>query len=277
MSERVRRGVQGSPGLFEAPQTEQRERSGRRPRRFLCGDASIVDREERLLECALIEKLKRLRDRAGGSEHWVCLQLHLGGVRNQRLRCLGITSQEGRLGRQAYESRVGVIPPGLLDECAHLGVVDLRCEPPAGGALQHLQRRSGGIVLGVGVEARPWLRTRALRTDSRIPPLPGEQVIVKKRASGFHGTFLSSFLNAHGVQQPATSLWCFTMCGCVRHSCEDAIRRASGPSSCARRSATGAGVTEWNLFDVDAKFGDVEPLERVLAYLSGIEAFTSRA
>jgi N-carbamoylsarcosine amidase len=36
-------------------------------------------------------------------------------------------------------------------------------------------------------------------------------------------------------------------------------------------------VLEWNLFDVDAKFGDVEPLERVLSYLAGIEAFTSRA
>jgi maleamate amidohydrolase len=35
-------------------------------------------------------------------------------------------------------------------------------------------------------------------------------------------------------------------------------------------------VTEWNLFDIDAKFGDVEPLERVLDYLRGIEAFTSR-
>jgi hypothetical protein len=33
----------------------------------------------------------------------------------------------------------------------------------------------------------------------------------------------------------------------------------------------------WNLFDVDAKFGDVESLERVLGYLDGIEAFTSRA
>ena len=27
------------------------------------------------------------------------------------------------------------------------------------------------------------------------------------------------------------------------------------------------GVTEWNLFDIDAKFGDVEPLDVVLTYL----------
>ena len=45
-----------------------------------------------------------------------------------------------------------------------------------------------------------------------------------------------------------------------------------------RRLATGSpGVVEWNLFDIDAKFGDVEPLERVLDYLAAIEPFESRA
>ena len=34
-----------------------------------------------------------------------------------------------------------------------------------------------------------------------------------------------------------------------------------------------AGVVEWNLFDIDAKFGDVEPLETVLDYLDRIEPF----
>jgi hypothetical protein len=29
-------------------------------------------------------------------------------------------------------------------------------------------------------------------------------------------------------------------------------------------------VVEWNLFDIDAKFGDVESLERVLEYLAGV-------
>jgi hypothetical protein len=37
------------------------------------------------------------------------------------------------------------------------------------------------------------------------------------------------------------------------------------------------GVVEWNLFDIDAKFGDVEPLACVLEYLEGIEPFDSRA
>jgi N-carbamoylsarcosine amidase len=30
------------------------------------------------------------------------------------------------------------------------------------------------------------------------------------------------------------------------------------------------GVVEWNLFDIDAKFGDVEPLETVLDYLAAV-------
>ena len=35
------------------------------------------------------------------------------------------------------------------------------------------------------------------------------------------------------------------------------------------------GVVEWNLFDIDAKFGDVEPLERVLAYFDELQAFSN--
>ena len=117
--------------------------------------------------------------------------------------------------------------------------------------------------------------TEAVEIDSRIAPLPGEHVIVKKRASGFHGTHLASLLNALGVD--TVILTGVTMCGCVRHSCEDAI--AEGFRPIVVREAVGdrvPGVVEWNLFDIDAKFGDVEPLARVLDYLAGIEAFTSR-
>lgn len=118
--------------------------------------------------------------------------------------------------------------------------------------------------------------SEAVEIDDRIAPEPGEQVIVKKRASGFHGTYLSSYLNAHGVD--TVILTGVTMAGCVRHTCEDAI--AEGFRPIVVREAVGdrvPGVVEWNLFDIDAKFGDVEPLERVLAYLDGIEPFESRA
>ena len=116
----------------------------------------------------------------------------------------------------------------------------------------------------------PWVQI-----DDRIAPAPGEKVIVKKRASGFHGTYLSSYLNAHGVD--TVILTGVTMAGCVRHSCEDAI--AEGFRPIVVREAVGdrvPGVVEWNLFDIDAKFGDVEPLDRVLEYLNGIEPFQTR-
>jgi nicotinamidase-related amidase len=106
--------------------------------------------------------------------------------------------------------------------------------------------------------------------DDRIAPQPGEHVIVKKRASAFHGTYLSSFLKAAGVD--TVILTGVTMAGCVRHSTEDAI--AEGFRPILVREACGdrvPGVVEWNLFDIDAKFGDVEPLDNVLAYLEGLE------
>ena len=85
-------------------------------------------------------------------------------------------------------------------------------------------------------------------------------VIVKKRASGFHGTNLSSYLSAHGVD--TVIITGVTMAGCVRHTIEDAI--AEGFRPVVVREAVGdrvPGVVEWNLFDIDAKFGDVEPLD----------------
>jgi maleamate amidohydrolase len=120
------------------------------------------------------------------------------------------------------------------------------------------------------------LGTEAVAIDDRIAPEPGEQVIVKKRASAFHGTYLSSFLTSHGVD--TVIITGVTMAGCVRHSTEDAI--AEGFRPIVVREGVGdrvPGVVEWNLFDIDAKFGDVEPLERVLDYLDSIEPFVDRA
>ena len=117
--------------------------------------------------------------------------------------------------------------------------------------------------------------TEDVAIDDRIAPRPGEMVIVKKRASGFHGTNLTSYLNAQGVD--TVIITGVTMAGCVRHTTEDAI--AEGFRPIVVREAVGdrvPGVVEWNLFDIDSKFGDVEPLERVLEYLEGIEPFTSR-
>ncbi len=106
--------------------------------------------------------------------------------------------------------------------------------------------------------------------DDRIKPEPGEHVIVKKRASAFHGTYLSGMLRAAGVDTVIVTG--VTACACVRNSVEDAI--AEGFRPIVVREAVGdriIGAVEWNLFDIDAKFGDVEPLAKVLAYLQSNE------
>ena len=108
--------------------------------------------------------------------------------------------------------------------------------------------------------------TEPVEIDDRIAARDGEPVIVKKRASGFHGTFLAGYLRAARVD--TVILTGVTMSACVRNTAEDAI--AEGFRPIVVREAVGdriAGAVEWNLFDIDAKFGDVEPLADVLAYL----------
>ena len=112
--------------------------------------------------------------------------------------------------------------------------------------------------------------TETCAIDDRIAPLDNELVIVKKRASGFHGTYLAGFLRAHNVD--TVIITGVTMAGCVRHTTEDAI--AEGFRPIVVREAVGdrvPAVTEWNLFDIDAKFGDVEPLDNVLRYLENLD------
>jgi nicotinamidase-related amidase len=119
------------------------------------------------------------------------------------------------------------------------------------------------------------LGTEAVAIDERIAPEPGEHVIVKKFASAFHGTYLAGFLRAAGVDTVIVTG--VTMAGCVRHTVEDAIGLGFRPI--VVRECVGdrvAGAVEWNLFDIDAKFGDVEPLEVVLDQLASVAPFTER-
>jgi N-carbamoylsarcosine amidase len=108
--------------------------------------------------------------------------------------------------------------------------------------------------------------SKLIEIDERIKPLKGEHVIVKKRASAFHGTHLAGMLRAMGVD--TVVITGTTASACVRNTTEDAI--ADGFRPIVVRECIGdriLGAVEWNLFDIDAKFGDVEPLNKVLAYL----------
>lgn len=105
--------------------------------------------------------------------------------------------------------------------------------------------------------------------DSRIAPIAGEQVLVKKRASAFHGTHLAGFLRAAGVDTVLVTG--VTASACVRETVCDAL--ADGFRPIAVKEAIGdrvPGAVLWNLFDIDAKFGDVETTERCLQYLESL-------
>ncbi|WP_338013667.1 isochorismatase family protein, partial [Corynebacterium heidelbergense] len=114
--------------------------------------------------------------------------------------------------------------------------------------------------------------SEAAQIDSRIAPEDKDIVIVKKRASGFAGTNLAQMLRA--AQIDTVILTGVTAAGCVRHSAEDAM--AEGFRPIIAREAVGdrvAGVVAWNLFDIDAKFGDAESTSDIVAYLRGLPPF----
>lgn len=114
--------------------------------------------------------------------------------------------------------------------------------------------------------------SEATQVDDRIAPQPGELVITKKRASAFPGTNLQQFLTANRIDTVIVTG--VTAAGSVRHTVEDAI--AEGFRPIIVKEAVGdrvPGVVAWNLFDMDSKFGDVEPLQNVIEYLRNLPDF----
>ena len=107
--------------------------------------------------------------------------------------------------------------------------------------------------------------------DSRIAPVEGEYTLLKKRASSFHGTELAGILRANNVDTILVTG--VTACACVRQTICDGL--ADGFRTIAVKEAIGdrvPGAVAWNLFDIDAKFGDVETVDTCVSYLNGLAA-----
>ncbi len=105
--------------------------------------------------------------------------------------------------------------------------------------------------------------------DSRIAPIEGEYVMLKKRASSFHGTPLAGYLRSCGVDTILVTG--VTASACVRTTICDGL--AEGFRTIAVKEAIGdrvPGAVAWNLFDIDAKFADVEPVDRCVEYLNTV-------
>ncbi|MBA2715141.1 MAG: isochorismatase family protein [Rubrobacteraceae bacterium] len=108
--------------------------------------------------------------------------------------------------------------------------------------------------------------TRWAEIDPRIAPEKTEPVLNKLFASGFFGTGLSSLLTAAGVD--TLIITGASTSGCVRATAVDALQYGFRPV--VPREAVGdrnEQAHEANLYDVDAKYGDVVSVEDTINYL----------
>jgi nicotinamidase-related amidase len=104
-----------------------------------------------------------------------------------------------------------------------------------------------------------------------LEPFPAETVITKQYASAFFGTPLASSLTAQSID---TVIICgVTTSGCIRASAVDAVQHGFLPV--VVREAVGdrdEAPHVANLFDLQAKYADVVPMNDVLAYLGALNS-----
>jgi nicotinamidase-related amidase len=129
---------------------------------------------------------------------------------------------------------------------------------------------------GVFIEKVPALRALKLGTsrvevDDRVAPVGDERVLLKKYASAFFGTDLGTELTTDGVD---TLVLCgVTTSGCIRATAVDGLQhgyRVVVPEEAVGDRAEGPHRA--NLFDIDAKYGDVVDVETVLEAISSASA-----
>jgi maleamate amidohydrolase len=134
--------------------------------------------------------------------------------------------------------------------------------------LYHPSGRDGGIFMRKVPSLRLMIPGEPLaEIDSLVAPLPDEIVVVKQYPSPFFGTPLAATLTASGIDTLILA-GCSTS-GCVRAGAIDGIQhgfRVIVPRECVgdRHQAP----HEANLFDINAKYGDVLPKAEVIAWLN---------
>jgi maleamate amidohydrolase len=102
-----------------------------------------------------------------------------------------------------------------------------------------------------------------------VKPGKGETVIVKNYASCFFGTSLAATLTAQGID--TLIITGCTTSGCIRASAVDAVQHGFRPI--VVRECVGDrhdGPHEANLFDINAKYGDVVSRAEAIKYLNSL-------
>jgi len=128
--------------------------------------------------------------------------------------------------------------------------------------------------MGIWLKKAPTLSllkagSRLVEIDERVKPMTDEPVIIKQGPSAFFGTHLASLLIRLGVD--TVIITGCTTSGCVRATAVDALQysfRAIVPRECVADRAN--GPHEANLFDINQKYGDVVPVQRVIEYLNNL-------
>ena len=108
---------------------------------------------------------------------------------------------------------------------------------------------------------------RGVEIDPRLAPAKGELVITKKHASSFFQTNLASLLVTEGIDTIILT-GCSTS-GCIRAAAIDGVSygyRVIVPQECVSDRAEGPHYA--NLFDINAKYGDVVPMAEVIEYFN---------
>jgi maleamate amidohydrolase len=117
--------------------------------------------------------------------------------------------------------------------------------------------------------------TRWAEIDPRIAPEETEPVLNKLFASGFFGTGLSSLLTAAGIG--TLIITGASTSGCVRATAVDALQYGFHPV--VPSEAVGdrnPDAHKANLYDIDAKYGDVVSVRETLDYLEEFAAAHAR-
>jgi maleamate amidohydrolase len=127
---------------------------------------------------------------------------------------------------------------------------------------------------GVWIKKAPVLRDLVLGNPyaefcEEVVPKPGEPIIVKQYASAFFGTSLVATLN--GLRVDTLIITGCTTSGCIRATAVDAVQHGYRPI-CVKECVGDRhdGPHEANLFDINAKYGDVISKQEALEYLNGL-------
>ena len=124
-----------------------------------------------------------------------------------------------------------------------------------------VERLSSGLRINSAKDDAAGLAVREL--------MRADIAVIKQGSSAFFGTHLAALLIRLGVD--TLIITGCTTSGCVRATAVDALQysfRAIVPRECVADRAK--GPHEANLFDINQKYGDVVPVQRVIDYLNNL-------